>query len=191
MRRLDRDRGLHARGRERAVEQIAGRRAGRRRDQRQPRQFRDRQPPLARELGIGRAHRDDLLPFEPQGDERVVTGWELGQAQLALTDRDAPLERGVVLGVGDVHGHARVRGSEPPDQARERLRDQRRQRHQVESAAPELAHRGHRVERGVAITEELARGTEQRLARGREPHRAPRPLEQVHVELSLQPVHSF
>src|SRR5262249_20962621 len=45
-----------------------------------------------------------------------------------------------------------------------------------------------RVERGVTIAQQLARGAEQRVARDREPHRATRPFEERRLQLALEPL---
>ena len=184
---LHRDLRLHPGGRERPVEQVAGREAPRGHDQRQLAQAGDREPARRGQARAGRADRDDLLPLERDRDELLPAGRQLGQPELAPSVEHHRVDRDEVVGRRDADRDARMGVAEPPDEAAQRIGGEGRQRHEVEGAGVEAADAGDGGEHRVAVAGQLAGGSDECPARIGQLDRAPEPVEQAHRELGLEP----
>ena len=81
---------------------------------------------------------------------------------------------------------SRVAFSEPADQRRHRVDGKRRQRGDLERPVLQLEHSGDRVACLLDRAEDLAGGTDQRLAGGGQAQPASDAMKQLHAELGLQ-----
>ena len=109
-----------------------------------------------------------------------------GEPELAPPVEHHRVDRREVVGRGDPNRDARVGGAEPPDETAERVGGQRRERDDVDRAGLEAPHAGDRLERRIAVAQELPRRPHERPARVGELDGPPEAVEQADTELGFE-----
>ena len=133
----------------------------------------------------GQDHDELLVAEVPHGDARAVRRG-LGDPELDVAGPDHGEELRGVVGVGELHDDAGMGGPERADEGSRRVDGERGQAAECEVPGLEPAHGHDGGARGLDVAQGLAGGLEQRLARGRQPHPAPDPVEERHPELGLE-----
>ena len=133
----------------------------------------------------GREHDHELLHFERMAHE-ARRHRKLGECDLAIAAAHQ-IGRGVdVFRLGDLHGHARIRAAVAPDDGRERVDGERRERDDVERAGDDTLHRFDRGAERRDVAHDRARRVDERRAGCREAYLAPGPLEQLDAQLPFE-----